>query len=125
MKIRDTEVKPKGAVAARLRQRKYELLERFPGLPADALPWTLTQNYRRCGSKACRCAKGEKLHANWLLRFRLNGKSYVEYVPADWAETVRPFVEQAAEFKDALTELVALNAKLLGLWRHERRGRRK
>ena len=42
---------PKGPQAARLRQRKFELLRRF-SIPDDLLPGTLTQTHARCGRPA-------------------------------------------------------------------------
>src|SRR5436309_14599915 len=49
---------PKGALASRLRQRKFELLRQFP-IPDDLLPGSLVLNYTRCGKPSCHCAKGK------------------------------------------------------------------
>ena len=46
---------PKGPQAARLRQRKFDLLRRF-SIPDDLLPGTLTQTHSRCGRPSCHCA---------------------------------------------------------------------
>jgi hypothetical protein len=45
----------RGDAAARLRERKYALLRRFP-IPADALPGSLALTHRRCGTRTCHCA---------------------------------------------------------------------
>jgi len=107
-----------GPQAARLRQRKFELLRRFP-LPPDLLPGSLTLNVTRCGQPRCHCASGEG-HASWLLTFMVNGKRRVERIPKDWVEDVRRRVEAGREFQDAVREVLAANAQLLVLARKQR-----
>ena len=109
--------KAKGSRAARLRQRKYELVRRF-GIPADALPGSLTLTHRRCGKTNCRCAQGEG-HPLWSLTFMVDGKKRVEWMPEEWVDEIRPLVEQGREFKEAVAEVLAANAELLALWRKE------
>ncbi len=113
---------PRGPRAARLRQRKFELLQRFP-LPPDLLPGSLTLSHTRCGHPRCRCAKGEG-HAGWTLTFMVNGKRHVERIPKDWAEEVGRRVEAGREFQDAVREVLAANAQLLVLARQQRRKKR-
>jgi hypothetical protein len=43
-------IAPQGPQAARLRQRKFELLRRFP-IPPDLLPGSLALTHRRCGQE--------------------------------------------------------------------------
>lgn len=107
----------RGGSAARLRQRKHALLTRFQ-IPANALPGSLSQTYRRCGKPTCRCVDGEG-HPIWSLTFMVDGKKRVERIPDDWVEEIRPLVEQGREYKDAVTEVFAANAQLLTLRRHE------
>jgi hypothetical protein len=107
----------KGAPAARLRQRKHELLRRLQ-IPADALPGSLALTHSRCGKPACWCAQGEG-HASWSLTFMVKGKKRVERIPEEWVEQIRPMVEQGREFKDAVAEVFAANAQLLALWRRQ------
>jgi hypothetical protein len=38
------------------------------------------------------------------------GKKHVESVPAEWIDAVRPAVDAARGFKDAVSELFAINA---------------
>ncbi len=54
-------IAPKGSQAARLRQRKFELLGRFT-IPPDLLPGSLSLTHRRCGQPTCHCAKDKKGH---------------------------------------------------------------
>ncbi len=107
----------KGDPAARLRQRKHELLRRLQ-IPADALPGSLALTHRRCGKPTCRCAEGEG-HALWSLTFMVAGTKRVEWIPEGWVAELRPLVERGREFKDAVAEIFATNAQLLALWRQQ------
>lgn len=110
---------PRGRQAARLRQRKFELLKRFR-IPSDLLPGSLTLSYTRCGHRRCRCAQG-KGHAAWTLTFMVKGKRHVERIPKDWVEKVQQRVNAGREFQDAVREVLAANAQLLVLARKQRR----
>ena len=109
---------PKGTQAARLRQRKFELLRRF-SIPKDLLPGSLSLSPTRCGKPTCRCAKG-KGHPAWTFTFRAQGKQRVERIPAEWAEAVRRRVEAGRQFQDAVREVLAANAELLILAKKQR-----
>ena len=109
---------PKGPGAARLRQRKFELLRRFP-VPQDLLPGSLSLSPTRCGKPTCRCAKG-KGHPAWTFTFMAQGKKRVERIPAEWAEAVRRRVEAGRALQDAVREVLAANAELLILARQQR-----
>ena len=109
---------PKGPLAARLRQRKFELLRRF-SIPQDLLPGSLSLSYTRCGKPTCRCAQG-KGHPAWTFTFMSKGKKRVERIPAEWAEEVRQRVEAGREFQDAVREVLTANAELLILARKQR-----
>lgn len=113
---------PHGPQAARLRQRKFELLKRYP-LPPHLLPGSLTLSYTRCGHPRCRCVEG-KGHAAWTLTFMVKGKRHVERIPRDWVEEVRRRVRAGREFQDAVREVLAANAQLLVLARKQRRKQR-
>jgi hypothetical protein len=51
----------------------------------------------------------------------LDGKKRVEKVPPDWIDSVRQRVEQARQFKEAVTEIFTANAQLLALQRDQSR----
>lgn len=112
----------KGPLAAKLRQRKFELAERF-GIPDDLLPGSLSLTHSRCGKKACHCAE-EDGHRVWLLTFMVDGSKRVERIPEEWVDDVRRRVEAGREFKEAVAEVFAANAQLLALWRRQTKGRR-
>ncbi len=117
------EVAPKGEAAARLRQRKFELMRtmRLPSRIADLLPGCLSLTHRKCGRGGCHCAaKGGEGHPEWKLAFMSRGKRRVERVPEEWVEEVRRKVEAGRSFKDAVAEVLAANAELLVLWRKQK-----
>lgn len=112
---------PKGPLAARLRQRKYELLRRFP-IPDDLLPGSLSLSHLRCGKPTCHCAKrNDPGHPVWSLTFMVNGRKQVQHIPREWVEQVQRRVQAGREFQDAVREVLAANAQLLVLSRKQRR----
>lgn len=111
-------IEPKGPQAARLRQRKFELLRQFP-IPPDLLPGSVSLTHRRCGHPTCHCASGQG-HPIWFLTFMAGGKKRVERIPVEWLEEVQRLVEQGREFKNAVAEVFAANARLLALWRRQK-----
>lgn len=111
--------RPKGFEAAKLRQRKFELLRRLK-VPPEALPGSVALTHRRCGKPSCHCAQGEG-HPIWLLSFRAEGKTHVEWIPPEWAEEVGRRVEAGRAFKEAVHEVFVANAKLLVVERKQRR----
>jgi hypothetical protein len=113
----------RGALASKLRQRKFTLTKRF-GIPDDLLPGSLSLTHSRCGKKTCHCV-GEQGHPLWQLTFMAQGKKRVERIPQEWVEDVRRRVEAGRAFKDAVAEVFAANAQLLALWRRETKGRRR
>jgi hypothetical protein len=113
------EIAPKGSQAARLRQRKLELLRHFP-IPANLLPGSLSLTHRRCGQPTCHCATDKKGHPVWSLTFMAGGKKCVERIPKEWVEEVQRLVDAGREFKQAVAEVFATNAQLLALWRRQK-----
>ncbi len=109
--------KPKGPEAARLRQRKYELIRLFQ-FPDDLLPGSLSVSSTRCGKPNCHCTSGER-HQAWTLTFMANGKRRVERIPKEWVDDVRRRVAAGRAFQDALREVLTANAELLVLWRKQ------
>jgi len=111
---------PKGPQAARLRQRKFELLRRF-SIPDNLLPGTLTQTPSRCGRASCHCADPKDPgHVAWSLTFMSAGKHRVERIPKEWAESVAAQVRAGREFQEAVREVLTANAELLILARKQK-----
>jgi hypothetical protein len=102
-----------------LRQRKFQLLRRFP-IPADALPGSLSLSYLRCGKPTCHCAD-DRGHPVWSLTFMVQGEKRVQHIPKEWVEEVRRRVKEGREFQDAVREILVANAQLLLLERQHRK----
>lgn len=114
---------PQGPLASRLRQRKFELLRRFP-IPEDALPGSFSLTHLRCGKSTCHCARGQG-HPVWSLTFMVRGKKHVQHIPKPWVEEVRRRVRLGREFQDAVRQVLAANAQLLVLARQQRKKRKR
>jgi len=112
--------RPKGARAARQRQRKFELARRFrlPAAVLDLLPGSLSQTARRCGKPTCHCRTGAG-HLSWYLTFMADGKKRVERIPAAWVAEIQRRVQAGRAFKEAVAEVFVANAELLVLWRRQ------
>jgi hypothetical protein len=112
---------PKGPQAARLRQRKFALLRRYP-IPADLLPGSLSRSHLRCGKPTCHCAQPQDPgHPVWSLTFMVGGQKRVQHIPSGWVEEVQRRVQAGREFQQAVREVLAANAQLLVLARKQRR----
>jgi uncharacterized protein DUF6788 len=112
-------ITPKGSQAARLRQRKFELIRRH-GIPGDLLPGSLSITQTRCGKVNCHCAEGEG-HPVWSLTFMVDGQKRVLHIPKKLVEEVRQRVESGRQYQEAVREVLAANAQLLALARKQRR----
>jgi hypothetical protein len=112
-------IEPKGPHAARLRQRKFELLRRFP-IPPDLLPGSLSLTRRRCGQPTCPCARDKKAPPIGFLTFMADGKKRVERIPEEGVEEVQRGVDAGREFKQAVADVFAANAQRLALWRKQK-----
>ncbi len=114
---------PQGPRAARLRQRKFQLLRRF-AIPPDLLPGSLSLSHLRCGKPTCHCAQSQDPgHPVWSLTFMVKGKKRVQHIPKEWAAEVQQRVRAGREFQDAVREVLAANAQLFALARQQRRKR--
>jgi len=111
-------IQPKGPQAARIRQRKFELIRRFQ-FPDDLLPGSLSRQLLRCGKPNCHCAEGEG-HLVWSLTFMADGQKQVQHIPKHLVEEVRQRVEAGREYQEALREVMAANAHLFMLARRQR-----
>ena len=110
---------PKGPQAARWRQRKFRVLERFE-MPSELLPGSLSESRLRCGRAGCHCAQGEG-HPVWQLTYMRDGRKQVQHIPRQWVEQVRRRVEAGREFQQAVREVLTANAELLVLAKKQRR----
>ena len=105
-----------GPLAARLRQRKFQLLRRFH-IPEDALlGFSLT--HLRCGKPTCHCAEGQG-HEARVADLMVQGKKRVQHIPKHWVEEVRRRVEAGRISRMPSREVLAADAQLLVLARQE------
>jgi len=111
----------KGVTASQLRRRRHVLAARF-AIPAELLGGSLKQVTRRCGKPACRCASGEG-HPMWTLTYSIDGRRRVEFLPDAAVALAKPLAEEGRAYRDALHEILAINAQLVSLWRKEQRAR--
>ena len=113
----------KGREAARLRQRKHELLRKYD-IPEDALPGSLSLTHRKCGKPTCHCAQ-DTGHPMWSLTFMADGKKSTERIPFDWIEEIRLLHQQGRNYKNAVAEVFVINAQLLTLMRKQHQAQKK
>ena len=112
----------KGPEASRLRQRKYRLV-RAVGLPEDLLGGSLTLTHRRCGKPTCHCASGQG-HPQWALTYSVEGDKHVLAIPAADVDELEPLLARGRRYREAVAELLAINAQLVSLWRQQQRAQR-
>ena len=61
----------------------------------------------------------------WTLTYSVKGKRHVEFIPTALLPQVAPLAQSGRAYKDALNEILTINAQLLTLWRKQQRGRKK
>lgn len=113
----------KSSAASKLRKRKYDIVRRY-GFSESLLPGSLTKTHRRCGKPTCHCATGDG-HPQWVLSFSIEGNKHTHVVSDELATALAPLVERGREQREALAELMRLNAQLLRLWLGEQRKKKK
>ena len=101
-------------LASRLRQ----VSARKPLLLAS-----LSQIGRVCGNPSCRCARGHK-HVGHQLTFKVHGKTRTVYVPVDFTEEVRSWIEEHRRLQRLFQEISQLALALVRSHVQERRRRR-
>lgn len=114
-------LQPRGPRAARLRQRKADLLALFP-IPAALLPGSLAESHMRRGKPGChRADPKDPGHSFWTLTDMVQARKRTLHIPKELVEEVRLRVQAGREFQDALREILAANAELLKLSRQQQR----
>jgi hypothetical protein len=84
---------------------------------------SLTEVFRVCGKPSCRCSRGEK-HRVWQLTYKERGQSRSVYVPADFTEEVRSWIEEHRRLKRLLQEISQLALELVRSHAQEKKRRR-
>ena len=83
---------------------------------------SLAEVERVCGKPSCRCQRGFK-HRVCQLTYRDQGKSHSMYVPVDFTEEVRSWIEEYRRLKRLLREISQLTLQLVRSHVQQRRRR--
>ena len=57
----------------------------------------------------------------WTLTYSVDGRRRVEFIPTEFLSVVQPLAEQGREYREAVRELMAINAQLVSLFRQQQR----
>lgn len=77
---------------------------------------------RVCGEPSCHCHQGEK-HLAHQLTYKVRGKTQTVYVPVDFTEEVRSWIEEHRRLKRLLQEISQLSLALVRSHAQERKRR--
>jgi hypothetical protein len=100
------------------------LASRLKRLKADRplLAATLVEVARVCGKPGCRCTRGQK-HRLHQVTYKVRGKTHSVYVPVDFTEEVRSWIEEHRRLKRLLQEISHLALALVRRHAQERKRR--
>jgi len=68
--------------------------------------------YQTCGTKGCKCEKGEK-HPGTYISMQHNNKSKTSYVPRSEEERMSEWSKAYKKHEDLISELTLINLELL------------
>lgn len=97
-------LKPSKKVLEKRRAAKLKQLSEIGPFVAASL----VKIKRKCGNKACRCAKGEE-HPAHLLTRAVKGKTQSIYVPVALVDEVKTWVENHKRLKALIREISDLS----------------
>jgi DNA-binding transcriptional regulator LsrR (DeoR family) len=66
-----------------------------------------------CGNPSCHCHQGGDKHPAHHLTFKVRGKTHTVYVPFDFTEEVRSWIEEHRRLKRLLQEITQLSLALV------------
>lgn len=107
-----------GNLRRMLRARLKQLTTTTPVLAAS-----LMAVRRVCGQPSCHCHHGEK-HLAHQLTYKVRGKTHTVYVPVDFLEEVRSWIDEHRRVKRLLGEISQLSLALVRSHAQERQRRR-
>jgi hypothetical protein len=84
---------------------------------------SLAEVYRVCGTPSCHCHRGHK-HRAYQLTYSARGKGHAVYVPVDFTEEVRAWIEEYRRVKRLLREISQLSLELVRSHVQDQRRRR-
>lgn len=84
---------------------------------------SLAEVYRVCGTPSCHCHRGHK-HRAYQLTYSDRGKRHAVYVPVDFRQEVRSWIEEYRRVQRLLREISQLSLELVRSHVQEQRQRR-
>ena len=96
-----------------LRRRRKTLLRKLPSLEA-ILRGSLIERYKRCGKPGCKCARSRGHGPKYYLSVSKSGqKPEMDYVPQNYQQKVKEYLDNYRRTKMILQELCEINRELL------------
>ena len=77
-----------------------------------------------CGNPACHCQRGGDKHLAYHVTYKERGKTHTVYVPLDFTEEVRSWIEEHRRLKRLLQEITQLSLALVRTHAQEQKRRR-
>jgi len=77
-----------------------------------------------CGNASCHCQRGGDKHLAHHLTYKVGGKTHTLYVPLDFLEEVRSWIEEHRRLKRLLQEITQLSLDLVRSHAQEHKYRR-
>lgn len=84
---------------------------------------SLSSVRRVCGQPSCQCHCGGEKHLAHQLTYKVGGKTHTVYVPVDFTEEVRSWIQEHRRVKRLLREITQLSLELVRSHAQERKRR--
>lgn len=95
-----------------LEAQRQQVLDQIAAL-GDLRPGSLTESYRTCGKPTCHCAqKGARGHSQWLLTYRVGGKTRTRAVPRKALEETRAQIAECQRLRELVAELIEVSEEV-------------
>ena len=95
-----------------LHAQRQQLLDQIAAL-GDLRPGSLTESYRTCGKPTCHCAKKEaRGHSQWLLTYRVGGKTRTRVVPRAALAETRAQITECLRLRELVAELIEVSEQV-------------
>ncbi len=104
-------------------RRMLESRVKQVGANKPLLAASLVAVERRCGKPGCHCAAGEK-HRAHQLTYKDRGKTHTVYVPIDFKDEVRSWIDEHRRLKRLLQEISQLSLALVRSHAQEQKRRK-
>ena len=59
----------------------------------------------------------------WTLTYSVDGRRHVEYIPDTLVSAIQPLAEQGRAYREAVAQVLSINAQRVTLWRQQQRDR--